>query len=287
MLHNFSRELEIPDRLETNYLRLLYYEFPQKYSGSYRSYEYARLCTILEGEKKISVNGKESCRYNQDMFLLMPPESDVTMTIDMPTRALVLELSDELIRKVSDNLCSHGLIETGRLAEEDLLCTQFSLDMKHVVEKIGGVLATRSRETEYILDLYAQELVYDLFRINGSRHILDFEPSDPVNKAIQFMQREYRNSPSIRQLAHDLGMSDSSFCQYFKRITGVAPKEYLTSIKLEKAAELLAQESVTDVAFDLGYESISNFIGAFRRKYGVTPKQYKKGHESSVVLHKK
>jgi AraC-like DNA-binding protein len=69
-------------------------------------------------------------------------------------------------------------------------------------------------------------------------------------------------------------MSESNFCQYFKKITGCTPVQYFINFKMEKAIEMLKKESVTDVAFDLGYDNISYFILIFKKMYGMTPKQY-------------
>ena len=87
MLHNFTRELELSDRLETQYLRVLYYDLAKDYSDSYHSYEYARLCTIVEGEKHISVNDSSPFTYGDKQFLLLPPQSHIHMKMDRPTRA--------------------------------------------------------------------------------------------------------------------------------------------------------------------------------------------------------
>ena len=71
-------------------------------------------------------------------------------------------------------------------------------------------------------------------------------------------------------------MSEANFCQYFKKVTGVTPKDYLTNIKLTRAKDMMKSGSVTEAAMDLGYENISYFISLFKEKYGITPKQYQK-----------
>ena len=50
-MDKFDRNLELSDGLETEYLRLLYYDFNKYYNDIYKSYEYKRLCTIINGEK--------------------------------------------------------------------------------------------------------------------------------------------------------------------------------------------------------------------------------------------
>ena len=52
---------------------------------------------------------------------------------------------------------------------------------------------------------------------------------------------------------------------------GMTPNDYLTSLKLNEAARLLKFSSVTEVAYDLGYENISHFIKLFKKKFGLTP----------------
>lgn len=104
MLTNFNRDLELVDGLETDYLRLLYYDLSPKFSSVYKSYEYSRLCTILEGNKHVSVNNGIEFTYNTHQFILLPPHSNVHMDIVIPTKALVFELNDTLLKRVTEKV---------------------------------------------------------------------------------------------------------------------------------------------------------------------------------------
>lgn len=159
MLNTFCRRLELSDRLETNFLRILYYDFSEKYADNYKSYEYARLCTILEGEKTVTI-GEHTFHYNPRQFLLMPPGSGVHMTIGRPTKAVVFELNDDLIKAVCEKVSSDYQIDYDLLIKDRLLCAAESPDMQGVILRIHRLLEENSRNTEYLLDLYAQELVY-------------------------------------------------------------------------------------------------------------------------------
>jgi AraC-type DNA-binding domain-containing proteins len=276
MLHDLNRQLELADRLETNYLRVLYYEFPEKISDSYKTYEYARFCTILQGEKHISVNRSVGFQYSVNDFLLLPPRSDVFMTIGAETIALVFELSDALVSQVSENICMENDFDYSLLTQDQILCTQKNPALDDILGKIQNTLAEGDKNLKYILDLYAQEMVYHLIRIKGVRQVLNLEMDNPVSQAIRLMKDQCMSSVSIGDIISNLGMSESNFCQYFKKITGISPKEYLTNIKMEKARELIGHTSVTETAYDLGYENISHFISQFKNKFGKTPKQYQK-----------
>lgn len=274
MLHNLSRELELSDRLETDYLRILYYEFPNQISDNYNTYEYPRLCTIIEGEKSISVNKEAPFKYDNSQFLLLPAESNVHMTIKESTRALVFELSDTLVENVSRKVSVENDLDYDLLIKDQVLCAKESTDFRDVLNKTAKLLLSKDRNMKYILDLFAQELVCSLIQIKGADLILNCDADSPVNEAIHYMKENYMRPVSINEIARSLGMSESGFCQYFKKITGVSPKEFLTNIRMEKAKNLIINTNVTEAALDLGYENISHFITLFKEKYGLTPKQY-------------
>lgn len=276
MLTDFSRDLELVDGLETDFLRILYYDLSQNYNSDYKSYEYNRLCTIIEGKKIISVNNGSEFTYDKNQFILMPPDSNIHMDIDVPTKALVFELNSNLLNNVTEKISIDYEIDFDSLIEDRLFLGQLNLEIKENLNKIAGILSKSNKNLEFLLDLYAQELVYNLIQIKGVHQVLNLEYDNPVHKAVKYMHDNYSMPISIKEISSDLNMSESNFCQYFKKITGIAPKEYLTNIKLSKAKDMIKHTNVTETAFDLGYENISYFISLFKDKYGITPKQYKK-----------
>lgn len=275
MLTNFNRNYELSDRIETNFMRILYYDFAKNYSDTYKSYEYTRLCTILEGEKHVSIN-QDTFTYNKKKFLLMPPQTKVHMTIDTPTKALVFELDDNLIQKVSESVSLDYNVDYETLIQDQLLCAQENEEFQDVYHRIVKILTSQCNQKEYLIDLYAQELIYRLFQVKGVTQLLNCGLDNPIKKALYIIHNEYMHPITIQQIAAELNMSEANFCQYFKKIMRITPKEYLTNLRMEKAKELISNSKVTDVAYDLGYNNISLFINHFKEKYGITPKQYQK-----------
>lgn len=224
----------------------------------------------------VSVNNGGEFTYNKDQFILLPPDSNIHMDIGVPTKALVFELNDSLVESVSEKVSIDYEIDLDSLVEEKLFRSQLNREIKDSLNKIAGMLSKSNKNLEFLLDLYAQELVYNLIQIKGAHQILDLEYDSPVHKAVKYMHENYALPISIKQISSDLNMSEVNFCQYFKKITGITPKEYLTNLKLSKAKEMIRHTNVTEAAFDLGYENISHFISLFKNKYGITPKQYQK-----------
>ncbi len=71
-------------------------------------------------------------------------------------------------------------------------------------------------------------------------------------------------------------MSESRFSQVFRQETGVSFPEYVNSVKIDKAKEMISigNKSLTDIASELCYYDQSYFIKTFRKHAGLTPKQF-------------
>lgn len=282
MLTNFNRDLELVDGLETDYLKLLYYDLPPM-SSDYKTYEYSRLCTILEGRKRVSVNNDVNFTYNPGQFILLPPHSNVRMNIDSPTKALVFEINDSLLKKVTEKLSIDLNTDYDQLCEDRFFQGNTSNELGTCLDKLSSTSTTPDKNKEFLLDLYAQELIYHLIKIKGIQQVMNFESDNPIHKAINYIKENIKQPISISQLAYYLNMSEANFSNSFKKVIGVTPKEYITSLKMHKAKEMLKNQNVTEVAYDLGYDNISHFIALFKTKYGITPKQYKSIGDATVT----
>ncbi len=275
IMTKFDRNLELADRLETDYLKLLYYDLPPL-SSDYKSYENNRLCTILEGQKHISVNNDKKITYNPRQFILLPPNSTVHMDIDVPTKALVLELNDELLKKVAEKISIDLGADYDKLKKDRFFLGDINNDLRNCLNRVTNILTAQDKNNkEFLLDLYAQELAYNLVQIKGIQQVINLEHNNPIHKALVYIQENIRHPISISQLAYYLNMSETNFCNSFKKVLGITPKEYITNLKMVLAKDMLKNQNVTEVAYDLGYENISHFISLFKNKYGITPKQFK------------
>jgi len=79
-------------------------------------------------------------------------------------------------------------------------------------------------------------------------------------------------------ISRQAGLSPFHFLRLFARVLGVTPHQYLVRCRLRHAARLLADpaRSITDVAFDVGFADLSNFVRTFRRAAGVSPRAFRK-----------
>ena len=75
------------------------------------------------------------------------------------------------------------------------------------------------------------------------------------------------------------------FCRYFKKIAGCSPVEYLIDYRLNMAAYMLitTDDSISDISLACGFNDASHFIKFFRRKKGVTPRNYRQLHTKQSI----
>jgi AraC family transcriptional regulator len=90
---------------------------------------------------------------------------------------------------------------------------------------------------------------------------------------------EHSHEPlDLDSTAREAGLSSFHFLRLFARVFGVTPHQYLVRSRLRHAAHLLAEStnSITDVAFDVGFGDLSNFVRTFHRAAGVSPREFRR-----------
>lgn len=95
-----------------------------------------------------------------------------------------------------------------------------------------------------------------------------------IGRATHWMRENYAENLRIADLADRVSMSVPSFNRHFRAVTTVSPLQFQKQIRLHMARRrLLASEPVAAVAYDVGYESLSQFNRDYRNLYGLAPSQ--------------
>lgn len=273
-MNNFDRRTELMHGLETDYMRVLYYDFNDQYKGEYKSYEHTRICTILEGEKKVKVNQGREITYNNQEMLILPPNSTVNLEINTPTKAVVFEIYDSLVDSVAKKVSSEYDADFNYDIKKNILHEKLNPVVTDSIDRIRNTVLSEDKNKKFLVDLYAQEMIYHLIKIKSVHDMLHVSSDHFIHLSIKMMKDHICDGISIAEIAQTLNMSPANFSAKFKKVMGVAPNEYYKNLKLAEATEMLKEKSVTEVAYDLGYDNISHFIGLFKERFGVTPKKY-------------
>ena len=104
------------------------------------------------------------------------------------------------------------------------------------------------------------------------------EQLERVHYAKEILLKDLENPPSIAELAHQVGLNAGLLKRGFRQAFGTTVFDTLKSYRLVIARQLLAERniSIVEVAQYAGYGSATTFGRAFRKKFGVSPKQYQK-----------
>ena len=95
---------------------------------------------------------------------------------------------------------------------------------------------------------------------------------------LEFMCAHYKEDMSMTEFAKASGRSLSTFKRDFKKISQLSPERWLTDHRLRAAHELLKHgQRVSDVCFDVGFKNVSHFSAIFKKKFGLTPGEVRKG----------
>ena len=103
-------------------------------------------------------------------------------------------------------------------------------------------------------------------------------PTWRLRRALEMLEDGVSATPRLGEIASSLGLHRSSFCRAFKRSTGFTPLRYLLVCRVNRAKEMMRNSdlTLTEIAFDCGFSSSSQFSVAFRRTEGISPREFRR-----------
>ena len=103
--------------------------------------------------------------------------------------------------------------------------------------------------------------------------------SDQKIKAVlKRIEADYGKNLTIEDMANECGYSSSHFMRWFKENTGFSFNNYLIEYRLNRAAEKLrkGEETIINIANDAGFDNLSNFNRLFKKRFLMTPSEFRK-----------
>jgi len=103
------------------------------------------------------------------------------------------------------------------------------------------------------------------------------DESGHMQKALKYILQNFQKQISMKDLLEITNMSNSAFYDAFKLTYGMHYKDYLLNIRVGYACKLLteASQNIAGIAYDSGFENISNFNRQFKKIKGLTPSQFR------------
>ena len=95
---------------------------------------------------------------------------------------------------------------------------------------------------------------------------------------IKYVENNYIEKISIADMAKEAGLSQSHFMKFFKNTMGTSFIDYLNDYRLTMVSRLLvsSESSILDIAAESGFDNLSYFNRMFKKRFGMTPREYRK-----------
>lgn len=237
------------------------------------------LCIVAQGAKRIEV-AETVLDYPAGTALAvsveLPGYGGVTeASADAPFLGMTIGLDMDMIRAVLDKLPAppSPAPDASALFVERLTDAQQDCIIRLVR------LLERPESVPVLYPAVMQELYYWLLMGPNGGQIARMVRSDShtqrIADAIFHLRRDFRRPVRVEELAEVACMSPSSFHQHFKTLTSLSPLQYQKQLRLIEARRLMVTEAanVTSAAFEVGYESPSQFSRDYARLFGNPPKR--------------
>lgn len=179
-----------------------------------------------------------------------------------------------------------SLVEDVRRAHRLAGTALFPSSVLPPITRISGELAAADRALRAGAaidpDSLALQLVEAVLVACGGEATTARPPSsrdrDHVAAALDAIDASPEEPWSLGDLAALVGASPFHFARAFRAITGTTPHRYVVSARLRRAAASLldTQRRISDIAFDVGFGDLSNFVHTFRREMGMTPRDFRR-----------
>jgi len=228
---------------------------------------------IIEAE-----NGKEGAvkaiEHIPDLVvsdLMMPKLDGNEMTIQLKTDERTSHIPIILLTAKASRESKLEGLETGA---DDFLTKPF--DAEELLVRIKNLIDQRKKLSLLLSDHIGNNSQTRLIQKSSGKMITSIDELF-IEKISAFVQ-EHLSNPELKteMLAREMAMSRMQLHRKLKSLTDNSPGDLIRNIRLTKAADLLkaGELNVTQISYEIGISSLSNFAKIFKEKYGVTPSEY-------------
>lgn len=234
---------------------------------------------VLAGEQRIRTYDDTLIKVKAGEVLFIPRGmyyvSDL-LPAEGSFRSVLFYFDDSIIQEF---LATSRVTEFSKKQIPDHLKFGVVPNLHFFIDSLLNLYQSNQIRSKGLLQLKILELLYLLNGLAQEQQFADFlfQLTLPKKRNIKtFMEKNFDKPLKIEDYAYLTGRSLSTFRRDFKTFYNITPQKWLKEKRLDKAITILQEKeiTVTDLAFEVGYENISYFIKEFKNKVGQSPKQY-------------
>lgn len=258
----------------------------QEEEQNYHCHDFIEIVIILKGKGHFLINGTDIPITEGNVLLLNPGTYHRSIPISSHTLTeCYLAFTDVEFINTPKNFFPlfHGQKILGKLPEKA------KKEIFQLCSAMNQESQSRNTGRYFMLKAYLIQVLCLLLRfdqqeeLSDEHHMKGYEFKSPnktyvVQQIMKYMESHYREKISLDQIAENMYLSPFYISKLFKSETGDTPINYLISLRMEKAKELLDRNpslSIQEAAAQVGYEDAYHFSKLFKKYFGLSPMYYK------------
>ncbi len=230
----------------------------------------------VRGVGKLLIDNKEFIIHKNIGFLLYPGVPHEYYAIEEPWETHWVTFDGEGIPFLMNSL---GFKSYEVLSFSDLKVLDNLINEIYLAAPSKGLIMgyeCSAKLYSLLIELRRQKMKEE--EASGVSKLKQLEP------VITFIEESYSKNPTIEEMADTINASPQYLCRLFNKTFRMRPFVYMTLLRMQKAKELLIQESdiaVKDIAEKTGYNDTSYFCSVFKKHEGVTPSEFRQLHRQT------
>jgi AraC-like DNA-binding protein len=127
-----------------------------------------------------------------------------------------------------------------------------------------------------IFKILGQTKEYNLLSSPGFMKPFHNPGDEPIRKALEYIVQHFQEDVTMKEMLSITNMSNSAFCNAFKKSSRMTFKEYLLNVRVGYACKLLTEATlnISQIAYSCGFENLSNFNRQFKKIRHITPSKF-------------
>ncbi|GAA3406165.1 AraC family transcriptional regulator [Paenibacillus hodogayensis] len=236
---------------------------------------------LLENEAKYRLADRDYYGKPGDVFVFRPfePHYNLVRDKDKPVRWIMLLFSPAIARHIPEGgmLLRPFYTAAGRfppLIPADSPCARAiqRAAREAVAEEEHQLSGWQAKQFQCFIDILVQ-----LYRHYAAMELDSHKPDEGVLRVIDYVLSHFGEELTMDRLVDMSSLGRTIFFRRFKEITSLSPNAFISRLRLQAAVYMLdySGKTVTDIAFECGFQSLSYFNKQFKPFKGMSPREYR------------
>ena len=250
-------------------------------------HNYLEVGYCYEGKGEIVLDN-QICRFEGGMFSIVPPNFPHTTNSDIGIEAywqwMYFDIENYLNSIYKEDAAFVQKLITRIYRQALLLHGNEYAVLDSVIQNIIREMRKKDIYYQDSVKGFMQVFIVELLRLDHQEESIKRtkHKSLQISEALRYVRENYSREIKISELANTCNMSESHFRRVFLESMNMKPVDYINLIRIQKACELIkkTQISMEDIAYKVGFMTVSTFNRNFKRLLGLSPYKWKQSAEN-------